>query len=283
MDMHLDIDTLSAVFSYFKHLVYINHTALTEIELSESLSTVSHNNLQRAKLCDFQINRMCNMIKYLADDVSDPNEDWAETFGIKQLIEEILSTFSSTVSGYIDLSTTYKENSHEHSSITVNKTRFELFFLNIFYCCLKDTPIAEKNRLKISVTVSETADSIVFRIKNNAPTLSSQVVDAGLSSALPIAETFSKISGENLIPLSLRVAKKSVMHLGGRISYVPLKSGNRFDIFLPKASSAEIKFRQAVPYTPNQNLYNEVLADIKLEQILKDVIEAFGDLGDITP
>lgn len=275
MEFKLDENTTGSILATFKHMVRLNYNAIEAIEMDEALSVTSIHHLHAAKFCTQQMNRMCNIIECLISSDSDITEHRLENFEIANLLKEINDKFRSSLSGYISVNTELSIKLKDCTSILIDKSRFEIMFLNLLYCCLKKRPVGKPVQLKISLSVTENKDFFVFHIRDNSQTLSPDIISGLQSTPSPSFENINDWSSATLISLSLRVAHKTVHRMGGSIVYTPLKSGNRFDISLPKFVEAKTYSLCApVPYIPTHSYFNETFADIKLEYVLQKLINS---------
>ena len=279
MRFDFDKNTLDSLVAYFKHMIYLNYTSIQEIELRESLSTVSAHHLQAAKFCDLQLNRMCNVFEYLTDEEQELDKKKLQSFEVADLVDEIASQFSSAVSGVRPLSVEVKTKIQDGAVIMVDKLKFELIVLNILYCCIKGRAHKKNDNVKITISVSETKDKVVFTIRDNNPALVSEPAEDVFAVPAISAEENVDLQAEILMRCSLNVALKSVQQMKGELLHTPLKGGNRFVVRLPKAQESLYRASSPAIYVPTYSYYNELFADIRLESILEKIIQEFGGEG----
>lgn len=282
MALKLDNNMSNSVIASFKHMIYLNHRAIESIECTEQLSTVGLNKLRAAKLCNLQMSRMCNIVEYLLNSDSRTAEKHLENFEIENLIEEITKSFCATVSSYTSVNAEFHTNLKGNASILIDKATFELVILNILYCCLKNRADGRPAPVKLSISATENKDNVVFHIRDNNPNLEPDIVESIFTASTPAFESLHDWTFGTLISLSLRVAYKSAEQLNGSVVYTPLKSGNRFDISLPKYNHIDNihTIQSLVPYIPTRSYYDELFADVKLEFVLKEIIDCFGNPED---
>ncbi len=262
----------------FKNTSLLVYNSSISIEMEESLTVNGQKNVNTLKLCAIQLNRLSNMMTFLAQpDTTD--DDRLESFEIENMIEEIAARFSKTVASYSPVVTECRVNSKQPLSILVKKTKFELIILNILYCLLKGRPEKKKTPLKILISVTENKDNFVFHIRDNGNPINPEIIDAAFSDSVCLPRDINDRSFATMVALSIQVARKSADHMNGSIKYTPLKSGNRFDIVLPKEVPGAINsFRSTVPYVPTTYYYDETFADITLEDVLQKVVNKLEDL-----
>lgn len=278
MSFKFEESLASSMLSSFKQMACLSYNSIGALELNESLSVFGQNHLNTLKFCTLQINRLCNTLSFLMDTDTHAEKQLVETFEIENLIHVITDNFSQTVSSYSPVSAEYRLNLKKTLSIVLNKTKFELIFLNLLYCCLKKRPGSKPVPLKLWIYVTENKDNIVFHIRdNNDCKLNPEIVHGAFSELSSIPNGIDDTSFDTLISLSLHVVQKSAKQINASISYVPLKSGNRFDISLPKAKSSTTNYlmRSPVPYIPTYRFYNETFADIRLEAVLQKIVNNF--------
>ena len=274
MSSDFDNNTLMSAISYFKHVTRLGNDSLEFLEINESLSVFGMRHVNLLKHSLFQMNRMFNVIEYLASADSSWEEQKIETFDIERLLDEIVNRFYLTVSDYTEVNIDWQATLKGSYSIDINKSKFELAILNLLYCCLKKNPDIKSRPLKIHISATENKERIVFHVRDNKKPLSQDIIDSINDLSVPSLEEISDQSFKTLVSLSLRVAYKSVREMGGELTYTPLKSGNRFDISLPKfVPQARMSFRSPSHYTPTYSYYNEVFADVILEEVIKTINE----------
>ncbi len=278
MRLNFDENITACMISTFKNMSLLSYNSAVSIEIEESLSVNGQKNINTLKLCAVQANRLCNMLSFLTCPDT-PDNDRLESFEIENLLSEIASRFSKTVAAYSPVVTECKVQSKQPLSILVKKTNFELIILNILYCLLKIRPEKKNTPLKISISATENKDSIVFRIKDNGNPLNSEIIDAAFSDSVSLPRDINDRSLSTMVSLSIKVALKSAKQMSGSLEYKPLKSGNRFDITLPKeVPGAANRFHSPVRYIPTSYYYDETFADISLESILQKVVDNLEDL-----
>ena len=213
------------------------------------------------------------------DDESDVDKKKLQSFEVADLVDQIASQFSSAVSGVRALSVEVKTKIQDGAVIMIDKLKFELIMLNILYCCIKERARKKNDNVKITISVSETKDKVVFTIRDNNPALVSEQAEDVFAVPTTFEEGNATLQAETLMRFSLNVALKSVQQMKGELLYSPLKGGNRFVVKLPK--SQEVLYRANSPaiYVPTYSYYNEIFADIRLERILEKIIEEFGNEG----
>ncbi len=266
---------LLSMISNLKHMVRLNYTAIEAVEFREPLSAVSAQQLQLAKFCDLQLNRMCNIIEYLME--KHPADKKAiQSFYIKDIIEGITEQFYLAISRCKDVNIEIDIRTNEKADIMIDKSKFELVFLNILYCCIKDREEDKNRKTKIIVTVSESKGRVLFRIRDNKLPL--RLGDKEDVFAMPemTGDASRDLSAEALIYFSLHVADKAASEMEGTLRHTPLKSGNRFDINLPKEHKGVYRANSTAEYLPTYSYYNEFVADIKIKIFEKIIQELEG-------
>lgn len=283
MGLNFDENITASMISTFKNMALLSYNSAISIEIEESLSVNGQKNINTLKLCAVQTNRLCNMLSFLMNPETSDN-DRLESFEIENLLSEIASNFSKTVAAYSPVITECSVQSKRPLSILIKKTKFELIILNILYCLLKIRPERKNAPLKILISATENKNSIIFHIKDNGNPLSPEIIEAAFSDLVSLPRDINDRSFATMVSLSIKVALKSAKQLSGSLEYKPLKSGNRFDITLPKeAPEATNSFRSPVRYIPTPYYYDETFADITLEAILQKVVDNLEDLEIFKP
>ncbi len=249
--------------STLKNYLSISNASLDDIMLNFDLPTQVMQKIQGASLCNFQLNRMCNILGYVLSPLSTSTSK-SECYDPLHLISELSKTFSRTVSGYISVNSTCYTKVPLPFPVTVNKAKFELVFLNLLYCsirCADKLPIRKAN---LTFYVTENKKSIIFHLRDNGEHIDPKIIQA-IFSQKPIRLDYENIT-ESIIALSLEAAVKAAKELDGELLYKELKGGNRFDVSLPKNANIPARVMKSLSiYTPTYPYYDEIFADILLE------------------
>ncbi len=262
MDNYQLATYLRSVSAAINGFTAICRKSIEDVQACEQrLSNQSFSKLQTSKLCSTYIEEILQVFNYMILPVPGMDNETFTNFEIEELIEKICLHFQDTVSEYITTSINHFSRLDRSFSILINKHKFELLILNILHCCLKSNPESSKKAPKISFYVTETKKDIVFHIRDNSETIGADFVEASFNFSPPIfIEDFSY----NIIKsLNLSVAQKSAQEMDGSVRYIPLKSGNRFDIYLPKQRTLpKGKLYSLAPYFPDHALFLEIFSDI---------------------
>ena len=277
MSFKFDENLLASIASSFNYMAFLSHQSITAIETDESLSVSGQKHLNALRFCTMQASRLSNTINFLIDSGDNKSEKRTENFEIENILAEIINTFCQTISAYAPISSECRINLDNTTSILLDKARFELLFLNLLYCSVKKRIGNNKSNLKLIVSVTENKDDIVFHLRDNSSTLNPEIVAAAFSEANAKPKASKDLSFDSLILLSLKVAYKSALQMGAKLSHTPLKSGNRFDISIPKTPLFnESKVCSPIPYIPTYKLYHEILADLTLEPFFESFEKFFS-------
>lgn len=252
--------------SIIKQLLYICNNSIEGISRAQfSLPEMQH----YKKLClgVFHTNRVCNMCEYILSSKDCDDNLQMQTYDINNLLELMTGSFKSTVAEYIPIKLNYYTKLRHSYSVMINQRKFENLVLNILHCCIDNNSLNPSVPVKITIYATETKDSIVFHIRDNNSPINSKIIDTAFSDNLPNNIFTDKFNFASVATLTLATAKKSALELSGRLSYSPLKSGNRFDIYLPKYRKISSDLmHSSVPYLPSMDLFFEIFADIRTGQ-----------------
>ncbi len=245
------------------------------LENCPSLSSFERKHLNCIKLSILNTQRLHNTLAFLRSSNS-ADVQKIENYDIEPMIKDFLSEFERMSSGYAPLSVRFISRLKTTRGIALSKIHFEFIMLNLLYCCIKPVPNKKCNPVKITVSVSETKDDVVFHVYDNSRYFNPNELKAPSQDlALSFAEA-SIGSAPSFMELSLRVVQKSAADMNGRFAFSTLKSCNRYDIYLPKVvDSLSCNMCSPVRYIPTYEYFHEMLADIKLEQILTAEAEGF--------
>lgn len=260
------------ILSAIKQEAFAVHNSLNHISTDNfTLSDFQYH--KASNLSIFQINRLCSSGEYL---LSNDNSNLTfSSFKIEQLLEQISLAFSSTVSEYFPVSIKCFTRLNRAFSIYTDDRKLELAILQLLYCSLKSTSIESLDPIKITFYATETKKHIVFHIRDTGKTLSDSVVSYLSSPDNPVSFGCDKLNFNAIMAQSVAVANKAVSELSGKLEYAPLKTGNRFDIYLPKkSSSAQKQMASPSTYVPNLALYSSIFAEFKLKHIANEIRNA---------
>ena len=265
MTNNKDYSFYIAFLASMRTYLSISNELLDDIMIKYSLPTEVMHKLRSSVLCHFQLNRMCNLLEYIISPQRPESVQSFESFDPLNILTEMSTAFSNTVSGYIPLTTNCYSKLRRPVPIQVNKAKFELVFLNVFYCSLVSADNSRSKDTKLTFYITENKDSFVFHLRDNCRTINSQIIERVFSD-LPVSTALDNTI-DSVIALSLEAALKAACELEGSIAYKPLKSGNRYDISLPKSVSGKPSLAKSISlYTPTYSYYDQIFADILLEK-----------------
>jgi hypothetical protein len=266
MEFYANNALTQAIISSFKNLVCLGYDAIDAIDIEESLSVSGRKRLNSLRSCALQMNRICNIVDFLITPDDECDYTFCKNYDPKDLLEETIRSFESVVWGCLDIKTELKIDLPNCLPLILDQTRFEFMFLNILYCCIKQPSQCGAHPIKIIVSATETKDKIIIRIRDNNSNNISKIINSIGGSADFTLFNINDRSFETLVSLSIRTAYKAAEQLEGRVSYTSLKSGNRFEITLPKYPTyAGNLLYSLTPYHPDINVYNQIFADILFE------------------
>jgi len=250
-------------------LAFCCHDAIEEVQNTENLPLLCYENLASANLCTIHIHRICNIFEHLL------HQDESTTFALKlhtfdpeEVLSELSKSLTDTLSGYIPIKIDLCSKLGRAFPLTVNQAKFEFAFLNILYCCVRSANYSRKRTTKITLSVKELKDSLVFYIKDNGKAVSPYIVDNFLAGNLPISDSINPY--DSLISFSFDVAAKIINDMDGAFSYKALKSGNRYGITLPKFPQIPANIiNSPASYIPTRLYFDQIFKDIQEEAIYK--------------
>ncbi len=261
------LETLSS----FRQAIYTCHNSLDRIS-GKNFSVSDYQHYKAVQLGLFHMNRICSSAEYLLTHESYSGRQIYHSYNIDELLEQISSSFCSTVSEYFPVSVKHYTRLDHSFAIQTDEYKLELAILQILYCFLKNTSIESFDPIKITFYATETKSSIVFHIRDNSTPLTPSVVTALNSDDNSVLFASDELSFNAVMAQSVAVAKKAVDELSGKLLYSPLKSGNRFDIVLPKQPArAQFGMASTVPFIPNLALYTATFAEFILPFILNNI------------
>lgn len=264
-----------------KHMIHIAHNSLLPVEEDTNLSPEHHNLVVSARMCLIQMNRIINLSNFLANADNIACKKEFQLFEIKNLIEEITNVFYNTLIRYVPIDIKLSFNLKETTAIIIDPTRFELAVLNLLYCSLKMRNSGKADPVKLNITVSELQDNVVLRIKDNSkPVPVDELPDAFLLSR-PNSSIFSEWSQTSLLALSLKAARTATEQMDGQLLHSTLKSGNRFDIYLPRQRKLVLPLQSITKYSTTKSYVNEIAASIIIEDKLYELVDILNFVDDI--
>lgn len=254
------------ILSAIKQAAYTAHDSLDHIS-ADNLTLSDFQYYKATHLGIFQVNRLCSSAEYLF--ANDNSNITYSSYNIEQLLEQISSEFSSTISEYFPVSVKHYTRLSRAFAVYTDERKLELAILQLFYCSLKNSSFESFDPIKITFYATETNNHIVFHIRDNAKTLSNSVVSSLNSPVNSILFKGDELNFNAVMAQSVAVANKAISELSGKLEYTPLKSGNRFDIYLPKHPvSAQIQMASPNTYIPDLSLYSAIFAEFKLAHTL---------------
>lgn len=264
------LETLSSI----KQAIYTCHNSLEHISGSNfSLAEFQH--YKAVQLGLFQINRICSSAEYLLTHNSYNSHRTYSSYNIDELLDQISSTFCSTVSEYFPVSVKHYTRLDHSFFVQTDERKLELAILQILYCCLKNSSLESFDPINITFYATETKNSIVFHIRDNSLPLNPVITEAINTNDSSVLFASDEISFNAIMAQSVAVVKKAVGELSGKLVYTPLKSGNRFDIYLPKFQSrGQLGMASPAPYIPDLALYAATFAEFKLAFTLDKICKA---------
>ncbi len=259
-----------AVLAIFKQLILVSYNATDRVlNFEQSLSVENMQRLQTSQVCKLHMNRICNIFQYLYENKKDSSAiSKKQTFEPDRLVTGITENFADTVSGYAEVQVSFTPKS-QTTPILIEKTKFELAIFNLLYCSLHNI----KNKgasLKLNLYITENKEQTIFHIRDNSKIIDSEIINhvfLGKDISFKPDSLF-----DSVVTLSLNAAVKATKDMGGNLTYSALKSGNRYNIILPKVQeTAKVYTAQSIStYTPNFAYLREILASIQVEDLLKD-------------
>lgn len=258
----------------FKNLVSVSHQSLEDIKSSFSMPPAVFRKLHAADICNYQMNKMCNLLEYIFK--TKYTFSTIEDFDPFDLLSELTRTFAGTFAGYVDISTDCYSKLIRPIPMQIDKTQFEFLFLNLLYVCLRSAENNHYKGVKFTLYITETHSSVIFHLRDNCRNINPQIVQAALNDDDALfAPTEDPI--ESIMALSLKAARYSANDLNGTLTYKALKSGNRYDISLPKPDTRHYRrAKSPARYIPSRSRFEDVFADILCE--IKSKLKEDGKL-----
>ena len=259
------------MFSIFRQLLFICYNATDHVlNIEQSLSVENMQRLQTSQVCTLHMNRICNLFEYLyinkenTSTISNKN-----TFEAKHLISSIAENFANTVSGYAEVQISFTPKA-QASPVLIEKTKFELAVFNLLYCSLHNIG-DNAGTLKLNLYITENKEQTIFHIRDNSKIINKEIIDFVFSDEDMSFDEDALF--DSVVALSLNAAAKATSDMGGRLAYSALKSGNRYDIIVPKSQETGKVYtaHSVATYTPNFAYLHEILASIQVEKLLKDL------------
>ena len=252
--------------------LFVSYTSLEHLRLNENLSPSGLLKLKTAELCNQRINLICRLIDHIAPEDGIPASANTDCFDCIQLFSAIKDAFNQTVAGYSTVSTGFEKKLDRSYSVQVNKTAFETIVLSLLYCCMKSFEDTNTDKGKIIFSVGDTKDNIVFHIRTNTISPDSELIEEILTSR---EYHYTDIYAPSaVLILTLKVASAFIHRAQGKLTFSTLKSGNRFDIYLPKYTTAPKNvLLSPMHYFPVLKNYEEFFAEFKLAYLTKNQIE----------
>ncbi len=254
-------------FSSLRNIAYICYSSLEYVLSGRfSLPIEARHRLSSAESCTLHINRMVQIFDYLLE----TDGFRSDSFDPQQILEQLSDTFLKTVSGYTKVSIEVYSKMKNSPPLMVNKDVLELIILNILYASLRNADEHGRKSTKLALYLTENRNSIVIHIRDNCPLISPQIIEnvfSGKKHRLNKEKPF-----QSVITLSLDLANLTTVEINGKFDYRALKSGNRFDIALPKCPASAPMSVAGSPkkYLPTHYYFKKFFADLSPDDTLTE-------------
>lgn len=269
MSKNSELSLISTLTANILSNLFVSYTSLEHLRINENLSPSGLLKLKTAEFCNRRINLICRLIDYIDSEDSIPAAMNTDCFDCIQLFSAIKDAFKQTVAGYSTVCATFETKLDHSYSVQVNKMAFETIVLSLLYCCMKSFEDTDNNKGKIIFSVGETKDNIVFHIRTNTISPDSDLIKELIASN---EHHYTDIYAPSaVLILTLEVASAFIQRAKGKLSYTTLKSGDRYDIYLPKYTSAPKNvLLSPIHYFPVLKNYEEFFAEFKLAYLTKN-------------
>lgn len=261
MDLNINRAFFGALTTSMRHFIHLCHSEIEIVQFTEKLTNSGLSQLQTAKLCTLHISRVISLFENLISQDGTCSANRTACYDIDSILSGLSSRLVDLLSE-LHLKVEYQNKTSKTSSILVNHYHFELLLVNTLYCSVRNKNLNKKT--KITLCVTENKEYVVFHIRDNCQNLDPQITNDAFHNFDQNLK--NDTSGIATIILSLATADRSAAEMGGSVRYTPLKSGNRYDIFIPKAPPIDTQHVSSpVPYTPSHNLFRSFFTDVKAE------------------
>ena len=264
-----------------KHVNKIAYKSLIYVISDATLSPEQRELLNTTLMCILQTNRIINLSDFLAHTDKAYTQNQFQNFEIKNLVEEIANTFYNTLNGFVPISIKTSIELKDTTYIMLEQSRFELAVLNLLYCSLKCHDTLKAAPVRINISVTETSSSVVFHIKDNSKLPKQAKQPSAFCLSRPNSSLFDDLSLSSLLSMSLQAAQLFAEQMDGSIVHTPLKTGNRYDIYLPKRREGIICMQSISKYNSTDSYFSETFSEFMLPLYLKNVSDAFSWLDGI--
>ncbi|MBO4941143.1 MAG: ATP-binding protein [Clostridia bacterium] len=250
--------TFIAAISQF---AFCCHDAIEKVQNTASLPLFCYEHLASANLCTLHANRICNIFEHILTQENSSLTQRLQSFNPENILSGIAKTLTDTVANSISLKIDCDSDSICDFPVTVNQAKFEFAFLNLLYCSIRSGETSSHKTTRINLSVKELKDHLQFHIKDNGNLINPLIIENLRAGNPPLSGFIS--TRDTLISFSLDVADKIIFDMDGSFSYKALKSGNRYDIILPKfPKDLPIAANSPAIYIPAIRVYKEIFEDI---------------------
>ncbi|MBQ9756927.1 MAG: ATP-binding protein [Clostridia bacterium] len=251
--------TFIAAISQF---AFCCHDAIEKVQNTTNLPLFCYEHLASANLCTIHINRVCNIFEHLLSQESpSPFSPKLQSFNPEEVLSGIAKTLTDTVADHISVKIDLCPGSSCNFPMTVDMEKFEFAFLNLLYCSLRSAENSVHKSTKISLSVRELKDHLQFHIKDNGNFVNPLIKENFRVGGRPLSGFYS--TRDTMVSFSFDVANKLILDMQGTFSYKSLKSGNRYDITLPKfPKDLPDAVNSIARYIPTIRYFNELFLDI---------------------
>lgn len=256
-----------SIFTSIESFLELCNSSILDVQTSEiNLSVSGFSQLQTARLCNLHVSRLINMFDFLVSSPEPCEKSSFSNLELETLLENLCTHFQDTVFEHSSVCLQHHTSLKGSDSLIIDKTKFELLILNILHCSIKGIKSGGRKAPQITIYITETKKDIVFHIRDNGAPLGSPYVRSAFNiRQAPVRDVFASL---DVVMLNLAVANKSAAEMNGSIKYTSLKSGNRFDLYLPKVpAKMPHQFNSPKSYSPDCDLFMEIMADLVLEKL----------------
>lgn len=247
-------------------LRYLVHMCMDSVEAvsgGERLSLDGHKEIRSLRAHILQINKMIYNFDYLSSKSCERSELHFESFSWSEFADSLSDLFKYTITVYSPPALSFTDSFNTDESFLSDRTRLDILLLNALYFLSAQYNSQNSKKAKITLHLGQNDKYFILHIRNNSTPLKdeSERINSILHGQELIIPEISP--GSRNTKIAVFSMHKAASELGCEIKFSALKSGNKFELFIPK--NVEINkyvLSSQKRYLPSQFMWITLCSDL---------------------
>lgn len=256
------ISTVNSIFNSIEQLAQLCLDSVETVMLGEDLSVNGLKDLNFAKMQVLNIKKIIRSYKFISAPSCTPEDMQYDSFCWSDFSQEVLSAVEAVFPSYRIPSFSFTSSFNTDQTFLTNRRRFDILVYNILYILIISLKTEDELRAtRITFHLAEDKDNFILHIRNNKKALDSEFVNKILSDSKNLVPDihFDKES----IDSELAAISKSAGELKLKVKFSPLKSGDKFEVYIPKSTSLPItSMKSPQTYVSDRLTVAEIFSDL---------------------